>query len=102
MHKAAKAWSVWEGRTSKLRQDSVETTAARFGDDHFSLAFARIENHYFTNKGFFPRDGFLLEKANLDRIKHIPVVIVQGRYDVVCPPLSAFDLKRALPNWSTL
>ena len=46
----------------------------RFGDDHFSLAFARIENHYFTNKGFFPRDGFLLEKEQIDKIRHIPTV----------------------------
>jgi hypothetical protein len=46
----------------------------RFGEDNFSLAFARIENHYFTNKGFFPRDGFLLEKEQTDKIKHIPTV----------------------------
>ena len=70
----------------------------KFGSDDFSLAFARIENHYFTNKGFFPRDGFLLEKANIDRIRHIPTVIVQGRYDMVCPMTSAYDLKQSFPE----
>lgn len=50
MKKAAKAWSIWEGRTSKLVQDDWETVKSRFGADDFSLAFARIENHYFTNK----------------------------------------------------
>jgi len=52
----------------------------RFGDEHFALAFARIENHYFTNKGFFPRDGFLLEKENIDKIKHIPMVTMLKYY----------------------
>ena len=47
---------------------------------------------------FFPRDGFLLEKQNIDRIRHIPTVIVQGRYDVVCPPISAFDLHSVFPE----
>lgn len=79
MRKAAKAWSIWEGRTSKLVQDPWETVMGHFGADDFSLAFARIENHYFTNKGFFERDGWLLEKQNIDKIRHIPTVIVQGR-----------------------
>lgn len=98
MHKAAKAWSIWEGQTSKLRQDPLQEVLAKFGSDDFSLAFARIENHYFTNKGFFPRDGFLLERANIDKIRHIPTVVVQGRYDVVCPMRSAYDLQQAFPE----
>jgi proline iminopeptidase len=98
MHRAAKAWSVWEGRVSKLRQEPIESTATVYGNDKFSLAFARIENHYFMNKGFFPRDGYLLEKKNLDKIRHIPTYIVQGRYDVVCPAVSAYDLHQALPH----
>ena len=98
MKKAAKAWSIWEGRTSKLVQDPREAVKDRFGADKFSLAFARIENHYFTNKGFFPRDGFLLEKANIDKIRHIPTVIVQGRYDVVCPAITAYELSQAFPE----
>lgn len=97
MFKAAKAWSVWEGRTSKLIQDSWTDIEDKF-NDHFSLAFARIENHYFTHKGFLPREGYLLEKENIDKIRHIPTVIVQGRYDVVCPPISAYELKQQFPE----
>ncbi len=98
MMKAAKAWSIWEGRISKLVQDPWEKVKEKFGADKFSLAFSRIENHYFTNKAFFPRDGFLLEKANCDKIRHIPTTIVQGRYDVVCPAISAHELHKALPH----
>jgi proline iminopeptidase len=98
MHRAALAWSLWEGRTNRLVPDPPEALATRYGDADFALAFARIENHYFLNRGFFPRDGFLLEPANLARIAHIPTVIIQGRYDVVCPAVSAVDLHRALPS----
>ena len=98
MKKAAKAWSIWEGRTSNLVQAPWETIKERYGADKFSLAFARIENHYFTNKGWFPRDGFLLEKQQIDKIRSIPTVIIQGRYDVVCPAVSAYDLKQAFPE----
>ena len=72
--------------------------SSKFGADKFSLAFARIENHYFTNKAFFPRDGFLLEKENCDKLRNIPVSIVQGRYDIVCPAISAHELHKALPH----
>lgn len=91
---AAKAWSVWEGSTSKLfpNLDMV----SRFGESRFAEAFARIECHYFVNKGFFERDDQLL--ANVERVRHIPAVIVQGRYDVVCPMRSAWDLHRAWPE----
>lgn len=98
LQKAAIAWSVWEGRTSTLVPPSWEETNAVHGSDRFALAFARIENHYFTNKGFFKRDGWLIEKAQIDRIRHIPCCVVQGRYDVVCPARSAYDLKRAFPE----
>jgi proline iminopeptidase len=91
---AAKAWSVWEGATSKLFPNADMVT--RFGESKFAEAFARIECHYFTNKGFFERDDQLL--ANIDRIRHIPGVIIQGRYDVVCPMRSAWDLHRAWPE----
>lgn len=53
---------------------------------------------YVSHTGFFPRDGYLLEKENIDKIRHIPTVIVQGRYDVVCPIISAYDLKQAFPE----
>lgn len=91
---AAKAWSVWEGSTSKLSYDAA--AAARFGDDEFADAFARIECHYFMNKGFFPDDNFLLKKVH--RIRHIPTVIVHGRYDVVCPVENAWELHKAFPE----
>lgn len=91
---AAHAWSVWEGSTSKLIPES--DVVARFGEDEFADAFARIECHYFINKGFFTEDNFLLN--NVDKIRHIPTVIVQGRYDVVCPADSAWALHRAMPE----
>src|SRR3546814_12041460 len=68
----------------------------RFGDSKFAEAFARIECHYFTNKGFFERDDQLL--ANIAAVRHIPAVLIQGRYDVVCPMRSAWDLHRAWPD----
>ena len=91
---AARAWSVWEGATSFLWQDAshIESSA----ENEFALAFARIECHYFVNGGFFEHDDQLLR--NIDRIRGIPAVIVQGRYDVVCPLRSAWDLHRAWPE----
>jgi proline iminopeptidase len=91
---AAKAWSIWEGSTSKLYFDP--SFVERFGGDEFADAFARIECHYFTNKGFFKEDNWILN--NTDKISHIPTWIVQGRYDVVCPATSAWDLHKKLPN----
>ncbi|MGW4244121.1 prolyl aminopeptidase [Nocardia sp. NPDC004722] len=89
---AAVAWSTWEGSTSSLlpHPDRVAETA----DPRFALAFARIENHYFVNHGFLD-EGQLLR--DIDRIAHIPGVIVQGRYDVVCPATSAWDLHKVWP-----
>ncbi len=91
---AAKAWAIWEGSTSKLIPDNK--MIEHYGEDNFAEAFARIECHYFTNKGFFPEDNFLLN--NVHKIRHIPAVIVQGRYDVVCPAENAWDLHRAWPE----
>ncbi|WP_426688103.1 prolyl aminopeptidase [Rhodanobacter ginsengiterrae] len=91
---AARAWSVWEGATSFLWQDKSHIESS--GEDEFALAFARIECHYFVNGGFFEHDDQLLR--NIDRIRNIPAVIVQGRYDVVCPLRSAWDLHRAWPE----
>ncbi|MFW2387829.1 MAG: prolyl aminopeptidase [Polyangiales bacterium] len=92
--RAARAWSMWEGSTSRLVPDP--TLIARTGDETFAEAFARIECHYFINGGFFQSENQLLE--NVHRIQQIPFVIVQGRYDVVCPAESAFELHRALTN----
>jgi proline iminopeptidase len=91
---AARAWSIWEGSTSKLFPDL--DLKQSFGIDAFAEAFARIECHYFINKGFIdPEDKLLL---NIDRIRKIPAVIIQGRYDVVCPMISAWELHRAWPE----
>ena len=91
---AAKAWSIWEASTSKLFLDKSLTE--RFGESNFADAFARIECHYFVNKGFFEREDQLL--LNVDKIRHIPAVIVQGRYDVVCPMISAWELHQVWPE----
>lgn len=90
---AACSWSIWEGATSKLIPST--DMIARYGGDDFAEAFARIECHYFVNKGFL-RPNQLLHDAH--RLKDIPGVIVQGRYDVVCPMKSAWDLHRAWPE----
>ncbi len=92
--RAAQAWSIWEAATSFLLQRPEHMDHA--GEDEFSLAFARIECHYFVNRGFFEHDDQLLR--DIDRIRHIPTVIAQGRYDVVCPMMSAWDLHKAFPE----
>jgi len=91
---AARAWSQWEMATSYLETKS--TAIAEMEDPERALPFARIECHYFVNNAFFATDNYLLE--NIQRIRHIPGVIVQGRYDVVCPMRSAWDLHRAWPE----
>ena len=91
---AARAWSIWEGSTSKLFFDP--SSIEKFADPEFALAFARIECHYFMNNSFFPTDNYLIE--NVGPIRRIAGVIVQGRYDVVCPIMSAWDLHRAWPE----
>jgi proline iminopeptidase len=91
---AARAWSVWEGATSFLRVDPGFIIGHE--DAAFALAFSRIENHYFVNGGFFEADDQLLRNAG--RIADIPGVIVHGRYDVVCPIQSAWDLHKAWPK----
>ena len=91
---AARAWSIWEGALSYMRLNS--NYVKRFGDPEFAAAFARIECHYFVNGGFLERPDQLLE--DVPKIRHIPGVIVQGRYDVVCPARSAWDLHKAWPE----
>jgi proline iminopeptidase len=90
---AAVAWSHWEGRTITLLPDPTITTA--HDNAHFALAFARIENHYFVNHGFFA-EGQLLRDAH--KLHGIPGVIVQGRYDVCTPMKTAWDLHQAWPQ----
>jgi len=90
---AARAWSVYEGSCSTLLP-SPETVAS-FAEDRTAVALARIEAHYFAH-GLFLREGGLL--AGMDRIAHLPGEIVQGRYDMICPPESAFSLAAAWPR----
>ena len=93
-YKAAKAWSIWEASTSKLIQN--KKSLHHFEDEQVADIFARIECHYFVNKGFFEYDGWLLDQ--IDKIRHIPTVIVQGRYDVVCPMITAWELHQKWPE----
>ena len=91
---AAVAWSSWEGETV-----SVEGPASRpdkFAEPEFAVAFARIQNWYFTNGGFFPTENWLIE--NVDRMRHIPTWIAQGRFDVVTPISGAWALHKAWPE----
>jgi proline iminopeptidase len=91
---AAQAWSVWEGATSSLLANPKRED--QYGEPEFALAFARIEAHYFVNRGFFSHENQLLD--GVAKIRGIPGVIVHGRYDVVCPIDTAFALARRWPE----
>ncbi len=90
---AARAWSMWEGSTITLLHDAALTEA--FGDPHYAIAFARIENHYFVHDGFLKPDQLI---ADAWRLRGIPGVIVQGRYDVATPARTAWELHKAWPE----
>ena len=90
---AAKAWSLWEARTATLLPD--QTVRDYFRDTKTALGMARIECHYFMNQSFMQPNQLI---NNIDSIRHIPTVIVQGRYDVICPPRQAFTLAGAFPE----
>lgn len=90
---AAVAWSLWEGETLTLRP--APTLSAQHADEEYALAFSRIENHYFVHGGWLD-EGQLIR--DVERIRHIPAVIVQGRYDVATPMRTAWDLHRAWPE----
>lgn len=88
----ARAWSHWENALASIH------TNGSVGESpgEYARTFARLENHYFINGGFMEFDGQIL--ANMDRIKHIPGHIVQGRYDMICPPQAAWNLSQRWPN----
>jgi proline iminopeptidase len=90
---AARAWSIWEGETITLLPEPE--TSGKFLEDDFALAFARIENHYFTHGGWL-EEGQLLRDAH--RLRGIPGVIVHGRYDMPCPAKYAWALHKAWPD----
>ncbi len=92
--RCAQAWSTWEAGTVRLIPD--QKLVDEFEQPEHALAFARIENHYFVNGGFFRHPDQLLD--DVDRIRHIPAVIVQGRYDMCCPAITAWDLHRRWPE----
>ena len=91
---AAKAWSKWEASTSFINHNPEAVKESI--NSQFALAFALIENHYFVNKGFLENENQLLD--NIEKIRHIPAVIIQGRYDVVCPPTTAYELYQEWPE----
>jgi proline iminopeptidase len=93
---AARAWSLWEASALKLIPD--QEVIDEFTEPEMAIALARIECHYFINKCFFESDNYLVE--NVDRIRHIPAVIVHGRYDIVCPFMNAWELHKAWPEAS--
>ena len=90
---AARAWSIYEGSCSTLLPSPE--TVAYFASDVVALGLARIEAHYFRNGIFMPEDALL---ASVACVRHVPAVIVQGRYDAVCPIVTADDLHRAWPE----
>jgi proline iminopeptidase len=92
--RAAAAWSQWEGDTISLK--GPEARPSKFNEEDFAVAFARIECHYFINKGFFAEDGWLVKNAH--RLANIPGWIVQGRFDIVTPMEGAWTLHKAWPK----
>jgi len=90
---AARTWGRYEGRCLFLRPDPQ--AEEEFGSDTVSLGVGRLEAHYMLNNGFLEDDQLL---RNVDRIRHLPAVIVQGRYDVLCPPRTAYRLHQAWPQ----
>lgn len=93
--RAARAWSHWEASTAVLLP--TEVSQASYSEDYQALSLARIECHYFINKGFL-RPNQILD--DMDKIKHLPGIIVQGRYDCICPPEQAYALHQAWPQSS--
>ena len=91
---AAVAWSKWEGSVSTLSHKPEMISS--YSDSKFALAFALIENHYFVNKGFLDKEDQLISSSSIDQIRHIPAKIIQGRYDIVCPVETAWELSK---NW---
>lgn len=91
--RAARAWSQWEGRTISLLLD--ESHVSSHIEDHFAIAFARIENHYFSNSGFMTENQLL---DNAHKLHGIPGIIIQGRYDACTPAKTAWELHKAWPQ----
>ncbi|XP_052806901.1 probable proline iminopeptidase isoform X2 [Mya arenaria] len=91
---AAKAWSRWEMAISRLYLD--QDNLSRAEADNWALQFARLECHYFVHGAFLEKDDWIL--ANVDKIRHIPTTIIHGRYDIICPVVTAWDLHKVFPE----
>lgn len=89
--RAGRAWSGWENALASINGDG----SMMDGPADYARAFARLENHYFVNNGFLESDGWILQNAA--KIAHIPATVVQGRFDMICPPTSAYRLVQSLP-----
>lgn len=87
----ARFWAGWENALASVQGDAL----AADGPAEYSRAFARLENHYFVNGGFLDGDGWIMR--NIGRISRVPATIVQGRFDMICPPVSAWKLSRGMP-----
>lgn len=92
---AARSWSAWELSTGTLHFDPA-VQLALLDEENFADTFAGMETHYFVN-GCFIEDGQILKKENIAKIAHIPITLVQGRYDMICPPQVAYEMHNALP-----
>lgn len=88
----AKAWSAWENALATLNSPGIASDSPA----EYARAFARLENHYFVNAGFLPHDGWI--NANIGRLAKVPGTIVQGRYDMICPPGTAHALADSWPE----
>ena len=87
--KFAISWTIWENSLASIKNSEIYLNPSA----HYALAFSRIENHYFINKGFLNKDDQIF--SDLHKLEHIPSIIVQGRYDMVCPPVTAFQIHKA-------
>lgn len=87
----ARSWAGWENTLASIDNEGP----AGESPAEYARAFARLENHYFTNRGFLDYDGQIL--GDIDRLQNVPGTIVQGRYDMICPPSSAYALHKAWP-----
>ncbi|MDO4223546.1 MAG: prolyl aminopeptidase [Acinetobacter sp.] len=96
MYQAATAWAKWECHIVLLEHNAH--LGDEYDDGHTALAISRIENHYFAHLGWLEHERAILHPQNIAKIRHIPTVIVQGRYDICTPPTSAWDLKMAFPE----
>ena len=96
--RAAHHYAIYQALILKLKKDDIKRVEKEVREDKSNYTLAAFPYHYFGNNNFLPRDNYLLEKANIDKIKHIPTIIIQGQYDMITPAFKAYELHKALPN----